>query len=107
MTLLGLIWVHFVADFLCQDDEMAVKKSESFLWLAAHGAIYAFPFTLLWGPAYGVLNGVLHVSVDFFTSKASSYFWRREQRHMFFVTIGLDQAVHLTTLVLTYAWLHG
>ena len=38
--MLVLLTAHFVGDFLCQTDRMAVNKSKSFKWLAIHVATY-------------------------------------------------------------------
>lgn len=102
--LLILIWAHFIADFLLQTDKMALNKSSNNFWLGVHVIIYSMPFMLIsW--KYAVVNGLLHFITDFCTSRATSYLYKKNQRHWFFVVIGLDQAIHMTCLVLTYVWL--
>jgi hypothetical protein len=102
--LIPLIWVHFVADFLLQTDKMATNKSTSNKWLGIHVAVYTIPF-LCWGWKFALINGAAHFVTDWFTSRGTSYLWKREKRHWFFALIGLDQAIHMTTLALTYQWL--
>jgi hypothetical protein len=47
----------------------------------------------------------LHFVVDGFSSKATSYLWQKEERHWFFVVIGLDQAIHITCLLISFAYI--
>jgi len=99
--ILILVWLHFVADFILQTDKMANNKSTSEKWLLFHVVIYTLPF-FLFGWYFAVANGVLHFITDYFTSKATSYLWKKEKKHWFFVVIGLDQAIHISTLLITY-----
>ena len=96
-----LIWIHFFADFICQTDYMAINKSKKNLILLVHVLVYCIPF-LIFGLKFALINAVLHFITDWFTSRITSYLWKKEQRHWFFVVIGLDQAIHMTCLFLTY-----
>lgn len=95
-----IIWLHFVGDFILQLDKMALSKSNSNSWLLLHCLIYSIPF-LIFGIEYALLVGGSHFIVDFVTSKISKYYWLIKNQHMFFVIIGLDQAIHVTVLLLT------
>ena len=100
-----LIWLHFFADFICQTDKMALNKSTSNQWLAYHCCAYMAPFFVCFGWKFGIATFVLHFMTDWVTSRGTSYLWKRNERHWFFCLIGFDQAIHLTTLLLTYNFL--
>ena len=104
IPLIALIWLHFVADFIFQSDTVAKGKSSSNKILAYHVSLYALPF-LVFGPLFAIINALLHFVTDWCTSRATSYLWQHNKRHWFFVVIGLDQAIHMTCLILTYIWL--
>ena len=99
-----IIWIHFIGDFILQTNRMAVSKSEDNVALTEHVAVYSLIFMFL-NVKFAVVNMVLHFMVDYVTSRVSKHFWQKNERHWFFVTIGFDQALHLTTLIATYALL--
>lgn len=101
ITIIGIIWLHFIADFLLQNDWMATNKSKHLLPLIAHSVVYSLPF-LLFGPQFAFATGVLHFSVDGISSLITTALWKSNKRHWFFVAIGADQALHLTFLFFTY-----
>lgn len=96
-----LVWFHFVGDFLLQSDAVAKGKSASVKTLAWHVLLYTVCF-VGYGPWFCLVTYALHFLTDFVSSRLTSHFWAQEKRHWFFVTIGADQALHLTALVLTY-----
>jgi membrane-bound metal-dependent hydrolase YbcI (DUF457 family) len=77
---------------------MALNKSHNNKWLAIHSLVYAVLF-LLMGFEYAFLAGVSHFVIDWLTSRGTSWLWKKEKRHWFFVLIGFDQAIHLTVLI--------
>lgn len=99
-----LIIFHFVGDFLLQSDEMAIKKSSNNKWLLIHGCMYGWLF-IYFGILFAVVNTVAHLITDYFSSRATSMLYKAGQRHWFFVVIGLDQMIHLLTLVISYHYI--
>lgn len=104
IDILVIIWLHFFGDFILQSDRLAINKSKNNLILLEHVTLYSLPF-LYFGIEYAIINAALHFVIDWCTSRTTSYFWQRDLRHWFFVTIGFDQALHLTCLITTYIWL--
>lgn len=95
-----VIWLHWFADFVLQTDAMAKGKSKTYRWLALHVLVYMLPL-LFFGYKFAVINGVLHWITDFFSSRMTSKLWAKGDVHNFFVVIGIDQAIHMTCLILT------
>ena len=102
LTLSLLLVLHFIADFVLQSDHVAKNKSKDNKILLYHVSIYSLPFMLLISPLYGLINGMIHFCVDYFTSRLTSKLWDSGKTHLFFVTIGFDQLLHILTLVWTY-----
>jgi len=113
-SILAIFWLHFIADFVLQNDKMALNKSKSFKWLSIHALVYSIPFLIyfsfafdpLFGLTFALINGILHWLVDAVTSRVTAYLWKKKQRHAFFEVIGLDQAIHMTCLVVTFKFIH-
>lgn len=101
MTILGIVWLHFIADFVLQSDKMAQGKSSSNKWLGIHICVYTLPFMLI-GPLYAIINGALHFVVDYFSSREAGKLYKKGEIHWFFVVVGFDQALHFTCLFGTY-----
>lgn len=99
--ILLIIWIHFVADFIFQSNYTAINKSKDNYVLLYHVIIYGVLFIPI-SFQYAVVNSMLHFIVDYITSRVTSILYRHDERHWFFVVIGLDQALHLTCLFVTY-----
>ena len=96
-----LVWLHFVADFIMQSDRIAINKSSDNGILLTHVCLYSM-FFLGFGFWFVLANLVLHFITDWCTSRVTKRLWLADQRHWFFVVIGLDQAIHMTCLFVTY-----
>ena len=103
-TVVLLLVLHFIGDFLLQSDWMAKNKSKSLKALALHVSMYMIPFFYV-GYVYALVNALAHMAVDAVTSRLNSHLWEKKEVHWFFVSIGFDQLIHLSTLVLTYQYL--
>lgn len=123
-AILLLMFLHWLADFIFQTDEMAKNKSTSFKWLTKHvltysGVLFAGLFGwcfftadslllvesgLYFSLAFAVTNGILHFLIDAVTSRITSYLWKQQKVHLFFVVIGLDQFLHFACLYLTMCY---
>ena len=102
-AIMYIMLVHWVADFVMQTAEMVKGKSSSNRWLLAHTSTYTIVMAVLTlNPIYALVNGVLHTVVDYITSRWSSKLWVKGDVHNFFVVIGLDQLIHVVTLIATY-----
>lgn len=103
--------IHFIADFLCQTRQMATNKSKSLYWLTLHVLTYATVSTIGWTyfdsniatlAMVWLTTFITHWLTDFTTSKATTYFYLKNNMFGFFSVIGFDQLIHATTLLLTY-----
>jgi hypothetical protein len=104
-----ILFVHYVGDFLLQSRKMADNKSKSLKWLSLHVLTYTFNlliFTSVFVFDFGIgvlywiaLNGVLHWITDFFTSKLTTHYYKKEDWKSFFSVVGFDQFVHGATLL--------
>lgn len=98
-----ILLIHFVADFLCQTRKMATNKSKSIPWLTFHVFVYTIVTTIGWEyllnlkfivvPTVIIITFITHWVTDFFTSKLTTYFYKKERYFEFFGVIGLDQFI--------------
>jgi hypothetical protein len=108
-----LLIVHFIADFVCQTDDMALNKSKSLGWLTIHTFVYWLAFFGFFACAQPWLHipelkvyliplgiGLSHWIIDLHTSKLDAYLWEKKMRHWFFVSIGADQLLHQLIILL-------
>lgn len=112
-TLVALLALHWVADFVLQTHWQATNKSKRTDALAMHvgtytGALGIGSYGLLgFSPAvtgFIAVNGLLHFATDYCTSRLSSRLYAKQDWHNFFVVIGFDQLIHQATLAATL-WL--
>lgn len=120
--ILGILFVHWFADFVMQDEDWAVNKSKDFKSLISHTLTYTWVWTLV-GVFYGAFSGnvtpsdviifsvitfVIHTLTDFITSRVNSYLYAKGKFGSaipnlgFFTSIGFDQWLHYIQLFLTY-----
>lgn len=114
-----LVASHTIADFFAQTDTQATNKSSSMVALASHIVTYgvvmfilmsfclflffdATESSLLRTFVYWILfNMAAHAVTDYVSSRLSKRAYERGDRHAFFCIIGVDQFVHIVTLLLS------
>lgn len=111
-TVLILLFVHFVADFIFQNDYMALGKSESLTPLFYHACVYQAVMSLGFGLVLGwdlpshialvlcTFSFAAHFVTDYWTSRLNKKLWKLPSKHWFFVSVGFDQFIHFATLFL-------
>lgn len=108
LSIIVIVWIlfaHWVADFVCQNDMMALNKSKSNKWLGIHCIVYTFILLIMTlNPLFAIANGVMHFVIDYETSRLNSKLWKEEKVHYFFVSVGFDQFLHVALLLFTYAY---
>ena len=124
LIVLGILFIHFVADFIFQTDWQAQNKSKAWKPLLSHtftySVIWMLPICILLGiekpnevSNWYVCNTLLfvlitflcHTITDYFTSRLNSRLWEKKQVHNFFVSVGADQLLHYIQLILTFYYL--
>lgn len=105
-TVIAILFLHLLGDFLLQSDWMAINKSKSAWALWCHCMVYSLCFTVF-GAAFACITFVTHSLTDAITSRINAELWAANKRHWFFVGIGVDQFFHYSTLLLTYVLLRG
>ena len=107
VLIIGILFMHWVADFVLQTDWQAKNKSSNNIALLKHVGSYSavlfvaslFLFTKTEIALYWVmLNSLLHFATDYVTSRINSYLWNKGDVHNFFVMVGFDQLIHYVCL---------
>lgn len=100
-VVLAMVWLHWLGDFLFQNDDMATKKGSEFKWLTLHVGVYCIPLVYFsW--QFAVVNFVIHWMIDAVTSRIGGRLQKEGKVGMFFKVLGFDQALHMTTLYGAY-----
>lgn len=115
---LGILFFHWIFDFVFQTEKEACNKSTSWEYLLDHTITYSLcwglpiliyiaashkysPLVLLLIP----ITFLLHTATDYYTSRVNKILWDNKETHNFFVSIGFDQFLHFTQLLLTFYFL--
>jgi len=112
--IIGILFIHWIGDFVFQSDWQAKNKSKNNIALTAHVASYSFCWLVACSMSvlltdesiliilFPVITFVLHWITDYFTSRINSKLYAENKIHYFFVSIGFDQILHYVQLILTY-----
>lgn len=114
VTIIGLTFGHWFADFVLQTRKIAETKSKSLRSLFTHVALYTANIACVMVPilirqynwklvvAFILVNGFCHLVTDFATSKMSAVAYQNEDKSQFWNIIGFDQSIHWSHLLITY-----
>jgi len=110
VDILILVWIHYIFDFWLQSRKVAENKSSNNIILLTHVLEYsigltAFAVYAMCGWQFVFINVVAHFITDWCTSRVTTWAWRTNNMKLFWNTIGFDQAVHITTLIVTFWFL--
>ena len=106
-----LILIHLVGDFFFQGNKLSKLKSFKMPYLLEHVGIYTAIFiilsplilglTFLQGLAFSLLNGSLHLVIDYFTGKYKQKFISTNQSK-YIAAIVIDNTLHIVILIVSY-----
>lgn len=109
-VLLGILLIHWIADFILQTHWEATNKSSNNEALTSHTLTYtlfwAIPSAIILGNAVNaliflVITFMAHTITDYFTSRVVKYFFNKKDFHNGFIVIGLDQILHYLQIYFT------
>ena len=114
-----IIIIHWVADFVFQDEKWALGKSKNWSDLLSHTLTYSliwfmigiFIFPIERCFIFWVITLICHTITDYFTSRIVSKKFAKQQygsaipNFGAFSIIGFDQVLHYMQLFLTYYYL--
>jgi uncharacterized membrane protein YkgB len=115
--ILGILFIHWFADFVLQTDKQAKGKSKNWTDLINHTYVYSMVWMIIGCilyltnlinfnfPLFALITWITHTITDYFTSRLNSKLWEENKTHSFFVSIGFDQWLHYLQLFLTYYYL--
>lgn len=109
IIILSIILIHFFGDFIIQTDWQAKNKSSNLEALLNHTTTYTLcwlPFCLYYHLGYFmIITWFFHTITDYLTSRWVKKSFEKQDYHMGFVKIGLDQCGHYIQLFLTFYFL--
>lgn len=103
--------MHAFGDFFLQGSKLSRLKTLKMPYLLKHVGIYTSLFiilspfilglTILQGIAYSLLNGTIHLLIDYITGKYKlKYIDTVESKYI--TTIGIDHTLHIIILIASY-----
>lgn len=109
-----LIIMHAIGDFFLQGSKLSSLKALKMNALFEHVGIYTFVFivlsplalglTFLQGVLFSLLNGSLHLGIDYFTGKLKQKYLNTSESK-YIAVIGIDTTLHILILVASYIYL--
>jgi|APFre7841882654_1041346.scaffolds.fasta_scaffold00999_12 hypothetical protein len=108
-----MLFAHFVADFLCQTEKMALNKSKNMMALLDHSVadyvvllsmylLYLFFITdVSKFNSLFFINFISHFIIDGISSRIYDWTWNNDKKRLFFKVLGFDQFLHVSILLVT------
>src|ERR1035437_1533506 len=113
-TFIIIFLLHIFGGFFLQSNRISKLKREKFIYLLQHVGMYTLIFivfspillglTILQGLEYSLINGVLHLGVDYFTGKLKVKLIHGNEVKYNLVVV-MDYTIHLVILAITFIWL--
>ena len=110
-----IILMHTVGDFFFQGSQLRKNKAQNIPHLLEHVGIYTCLFillsplilgmTFLQGLVFSLINGVLHLAIDYFTGKYKEKLFKTNESK-YLAAIGIDHTLHLIILIESYIYLY-
>jgi hypothetical protein len=114
-----ILIIHWIADFVLQDEKWALGKSKNIDDLLLHTSIYSFiwfiigifVFPIEKVMLFWIITFITHTITDYFTSRivskkfANNHYGSAIPNFGAFTIIGFDQVLHYIQLFLTYYYL--
>jgi hypothetical protein len=117
---LFFLFVHWIADFVLQNEKMALNKSTSNYWLGMHVTVYTLATIILWAILFSIVGMrvsfiqyveaylalfSMHFITDYITSRITGKYYKAKKNHEFFVTIGFDQWLHYVQIFTVFNYI--
>jgi hypothetical protein len=103
--------MHFVAGYFLQSRKISTLKREKTRYLFIHVGLYTLffivfsplilPLTFLQGLVFSLFNGILHLVIDYYTGRYKNLYFEKDKFN-FNLTVGVDYALHLSILMISY-----
>lgn len=112
--IIGILFLHWIFDFVFQKDEDARNKCNSMKHLLSHTKTYSLCWFIpicIYGAIVGSgmkillfipITFLFHTITDYYTSRLNRKLYDQAKIHEFFVGIGFDQWLHYLQLLLTF-----
>jgi Protein of unknown function (DUF3307) len=109
-----IILIHVFGDFFFQGDRMTWLKFFRFSEMVRHVLVYTLILFIL-GPVllqitlwqslvFAIVNGTVHLAIDYFTGAYRKRYWERDEARYSFV-MGIDQILHILVLIFSFMYL--
>jgi hypothetical protein len=113
-TFIIILLLHIFAGYFLQSKRISKLKRVKKRYLFQHVGLYTLIFivfsplllsiTFLEGLAFSLINGCLHLAVDYFTGKIKLKYHKDDIKYG--VIVGIDYTLHVSMLLITYIMLY-